>query len=102
MIVAIVRFPTEGASPEEMKKRYRSTAPKYRKVSGLALKYYVLSEDGKVGGGVYLFESKKAAENLYSKEWRNYIRDFYGSEPMIEYFDCPVVVDNLSGEILAW
>ncbi len=101
MIVAMVRFPTGGASPQEMKGRYRSTAPKYQRVSGLIRKYYLLSEDGKFGGGVYLFESKESAEKLYSQEWRQYIKDFYGAEPVIEYCDCPVIVDNLSGQILA-
>ncbi len=100
MIVAVVRFPTGGASPEEMKGRYHSTAPKYQKVSGLTRKYYVLSEDGKSGGGVYLFQSKADAEKLYSQEWRNYIKDFYGAEPVIEYLACPVIVDNLAGQIL--
>ena len=29
-----------------------------------------------------------------------FIKDRYGAEPVIVYFECPVVVDNLSSEIL--
>ncbi|MBI4523270.1 MAG: YdhR family protein [Deltaproteobacteria bacterium] len=100
MVVAVVRFPTGGAAPEEMRRRYRSTAPKYQKVAGLIRKYYLLSEHGTHGGGAYLFESKDAAEKLYTAEWRKYIKDFYGAEPEIQYFECPVVVDNVTGKIL--
>ncbi len=88
-------------APQEMTERYLSTAPKYRKVFGLVRKYYALSEDGKFGGGIYLFESREAAEKLYSEQWRKYIKDFYGAEPVIEYLACPVIVDNASGQILA-
>ena len=100
MIVAFVQFPTGKATAEEMRERYRSTAPKYRAVAGLVRKYYVLSENGQTGGGVYLFESKEAAEKLYTQEWRQYVEELYGAEPVVQYFECPVVVDNTIGKIL--
>lgn len=100
MVVAFVQFPTSGASPDEMKERYRSTAPKYQKVAGLIRKYYLLSEDGKHGGGVYLFESREAAEKLFTADWRGFVKQLYGADPAIRYFSSPVVVDNLTGEIL--
>ncbi|MFQ5903432.1 MAG: YdhR family protein [Candidatus Binatia bacterium] len=99
MIVAFVQFPMGDVSPHEMKERYRSTASKYQKVVGLIRKYYLLSEDRKNAGGLYLFESRESAEKLYTPEWSEYIKNFYGAEPVVEYFECPLVVDNLSGEI---
>jgi hypothetical protein len=99
MIVALVQFPTGNRGFQEMKKRYHSSAPKYQKVAGLICKYYLLSADGNNAGGVYLFESREEAEKLYTPEWCEYIKSSYGAEPVIEYFDCPVVVDNLLGEI---
>jgi len=100
MIVAVVQFPTGGASRDEMRGRFRSTASRYRQVEGLVRKYYLLSDDGTTGGGVYLFRSRDEAERLYNDEWRQFIRDTYGSDPVIEYFECPVVVDNATQEIL--
>ena len=99
MIVALVQFPTGNRGFQEMKKRYHSSAPKYQNIAGLIRKYFLLSEDGKNAAGVYLFESREEAEKLYTPEWREYIKSSYGAEPVIEYFDFPVVVDNLSGEI---
>ena len=94
MIVAFVQFPKGEATAEEMRERYRSTAPKYQKVPGLIRKYYLLSEEAQSGGGVYLFDSQEAAEKLYTAEWRQYVKELYGAEPEIRYFECPVVVDN--------
>jgi hypothetical protein len=100
MIVAFVQFPAGGASRNEIAALFRGSAPKYQKISGLIRKYYLIAEDGENTGGVYLWESREAAERLYTREWRDYIKDRYGAEPTVKYFDCPVVVDNLSGEIL--
>jgi hypothetical protein len=77
-----------------------STAPKYQEASGLIRKYYLLSEDGGTVGGVYLWKSKEDAERLYTKEWTNFIEQKYGGEPSISYFHSPVVVDNLTKEII--
>ena len=100
MITALVQFklrqPLTRVKAQEI---FVGTAPKYREVSGLIRKYYLLSEDGGTVGGVYLWRSKKDAEGLYTKEWRDYARDKYGASPSVIYFECPVVVDNLTNEI---
>jgi hypothetical protein len=79
---------------------FASTAPKYLEVQGLIRKYYILSEDGETAGGVYLWESRKAAEMLYTDEWKHFIFQKYGSRPSVTYFNSPVIVDNLLGEII--
>jgi len=101
MITALVQFrvPTP-MSREKAKEIFSSTAPKYQEAQGLIRKYYLLSEDGGTVGGVYLWNSRDDAERLYTKEWKNFIIEKYGAEPSIVYFDSPVVVDNLSGEII--
>ena len=62
-------------------------------------KCYLLSDDGGTAGGVYLWTSRQAAENVYTDEWRRIVREKYGSEPSVTYFDSPVIVDNVAGEI---
>jgi hypothetical protein len=64
-------------------------------------KYYVLSEDGATAGGVYLWKSRSDAERLYTKDWENFVRDKYGAPPSVMYFESPVLVDNISHEILS-
>jgi hypothetical protein len=80
---------------------FLASAPKYRQVQGLIRKYYLLSEDGTSAGGVYLFNSRGDAAGLYTGEWKKYIVDKYGGEPSFTCFECPVVVDNVVGEIIS-
>ncbi len=101
MITAIVQIKLSNAiTLEKATGLFSGTAQKYRDTPGLIRKYYLLSEDGGAFGGAYLWESREAADQLYTAEWRQYIMDTYGSEPSITYFESPVIVDNLSGSII--
>lgn len=95
MIVAIVRFalPTP-ITLEEAARTFESSAPKYQNLPGLLRKYYIRAEDGRSAGGVYLWESRAAADAVYNGEWRERVAKLYGSQPQVEFLDCPVVVDN--------
>jgi hypothetical protein len=100
MITAIVRFklpPT--VKLEDAAEIFKGTAPKYRQLPGLVRKYYLYNGDAGIGGGVYLWESREAADRVYTKEWRQTLAQRYGAEPEITYFDTPVVVDNAIDEI---
>ena len=101
MITAFVQFKLPSAmSRDQAKEIFMSTAPKYQAATGLIRKYYLLSEDGGAAGGVYLWQSKEDAEQLYTQEWKNFVKEKYGGEPTIVYFHSPVVVDNLTQEII--
>ena len=101
MITAFVQFKLPSAmSRDQAKEVFMSTAPKYQAAPGLIRKYYLLSEDGSTAGGVYLWQSREDAESLYTEEWKNFVKDKYGAEPAIVYFHSPVVVDNLTKEII--
>ena len=102
MITALVQFKLpQPVTREKAQELFVGTAPKYRQVSGLIRKYFLLSEDGGTAGGVYLWKSKKDAEGLYTKEWENSIRERYGAIPAVTYFESPVVVDNVTNEIVS-
>jgi len=79
---------------------FAETAPKYREVKGLIRKYYLLSEDGATAGGVYLWESRADAEQLYTDDWQAFILQKYGTKPSVTFFASPVIVDNLVGRII--
>ena len=94
MITAIVRFPLQpGTKLEDARTLFEGSAPKYRGAPGLVRKYYLFGDDG-TGGGVYLWESREAAERMYTDEWKKMIADRYGTPPQITYFETPVIVDN--------
>ncbi len=98
MITAIVQFqlPAPVSLPEAAR-MFESTAPKYQNLPGLVRKYYLRSEDGRTAGGIYLWETKAAAEKVYNAEWRERVAKLYGNAPQVVYFDTPVIVDNSLG-----
>ena len=101
MITAVVQFKLpKQTSLKEATAIFQSTAPRYRGMSGLARKYYLFDSQTGKAGGCYLFESRAAAEQIFNDEWRALIKDKYGAEPEIQYFETPVVVDNVVGEIV--
>jgi predicted RNase H-like nuclease len=98
MITTVVQF--HMATPislDDAKQRFESSAPKYQKLPGLIRKYYIRSEDGTTAGGIYLWENRAAAEKAYAGEWRERVAKLYGAEPVITWFDSPVIVDNAAG-----
>jgi hypothetical protein len=101
MITAILqtRLPNP-VTKEKAHEMFRSTAPKYQGQDGLIRKYYLLSEDRHSVGGVYLWRSREDAERVYTDEWREYVKATFGDYPSLTYFDTPVVVDNLTGEVV--
>jgi len=102
MITALVQFKLpQPVSREKAQELFVGTAPKYREISGLIRKYFLLSEDGGTAGGVYLWKSKKDAEGLYTKDWENTIRARYGAVSSVTYFESPVVVDNMANEVIS-
>lgn len=103
MITAVVQFKLpKPVTRDEAKQIFLGTAPRYRELKGLVRKYYLLSLDGTTGGGVYLWKSKEDAEQVYNDEWKQLLKERYGAEPTILYFQSPVIVDNLVGEILQY
>ena len=102
MIIVITTFQLpKPITREEARSIFLSTAPKYQGVAGLFRKCYVLSQDGNTAGGIYLWNSRAEAEAMYTESWRAFVRQKYGADPSVTYFDSPVVVDNLTHEIIS-
>jgi hypothetical protein len=101
VIIAMTTFALPKAiTRDEARSIFLSTAPKYRGVAGLFSKHYVLSADGATAGGIYFWNSRPEAEAVYSDSWRSFVREKYGTEPTVTYFESPVVVDNVTQQVL--
>jgi hypothetical protein len=101
MITTLVQFALPSPiTLAEATRRFESSAPKYQNLAGLIRKYYIRSEDGRIAGGIYLWESRQAAERVFSGEWRERVENLYGAKPTITWFETPVVVDNLAGGMI--
>jgi len=100
VITAIVQFKVaEGTTLDQAKAMFERSAPNYRGVPGLVRKYYLFDPSG-TAGGAYLWESRAAAERLYTEEWRATIAERFGAAPEVRYFETPVIVDNAAGEVI--
>jgi hypothetical protein len=100
MIVSIVTFKqAKRWTVAEAAAVFESTAPKYLAMPGLVRKHYYIAEGGDRAGGIYLWESKAAAESCYTEQWKATVTKKYGVAPEIFYAEVPVSVDNLTGTI---
>ena len=97
MIIAVVNFalPTPLTS-DEARSMFEASAPNYQNVDGLLRKHYLLADDGRSAGGVYLWDSREQAEALYTDDWRERVAARYGSQPQITFYDSQVTVDPSS------
>jgi hypothetical protein len=95
MIAALILFETDGAlSQDEAVERFNTTAPNYRGRAGLHSKAYIYNQDGSNLGGFYLWESREAAEEVYTDAWKARATEIYGTAPVIRYFEVPVLIEN--------
>lgn len=100
MIIAITTFTLpKRITREEARGIFLSTAPTYRGVQGLLRKHYMLSQDGGTVGGVYLWNSRSEAEAMYTEAWRAFVREKYNTDPIVTFFESPVLVDNVAQQI---
>ena len=102
MITVIAEFKLpQPITNQQAREIFLSTAPKYQGMPGLIRKYYFLNPDGIKAGGIYLWQSREDADKLYTEEWKGFVRGKYGSDPTLTYLETPVVVDNVSNEIIS-
>jgi Putative mono-oxygenase ydhR len=102
MVTSITRFQLPPGIPlAAIKKGFVEVAPEFKQPSGLLRKYFLISEDGKTGGGVYLWNSMGEARTFSEGVLRAMIKEKFQIEPSIEYYDAPVIVDNVTCEIIA-
>jgi hypothetical protein len=100
MITEIVFFklPTD-ITREQLLQKYRGTAQKWAKNTDLARKYYFFDPDATYGGGVYVWKDMQAALRWHGQEYKDMIKEIYGSEPEIRYLETLIHVDNEAGII---
>lgn len=101
MIVALVQFKVaDEVTVDKAREIFARIAPAYLDTPGLIRKYFMISDDH-VGAGIYLWETREAAETLYNGPvWAPRIRELYGVDPEITWFHCPVVAETMLGKLV--
>ena len=100
MITAVVTFKLPpGRTREQWQEHIEQVSTRFQNVPGLIRKQFLYNES--VGGGVYLWETREAAEAcFYRSPWGESVRRASGgNEPDIAWFETGVVVDNESHQI---
>ena len=100
MIIAVVQLDLPSdVDRQKASETFERIAPFYQSMDGLIQKYFCFSDEGK-GAGIYLWETREAAEKIYyGGAWRDRIIELYGVEPEIQFYEMLLTVDNAAGEI---
>jgi hypothetical protein len=102
MVTEVVTFklPT-GMTRDKLIENYQQSAPRWRANPDLLRKNYLFDEGSGHGGGVYLWKTIEDAKKWHGEEFRKRLKELYGSDPEIRYFETPIVVDNVTEQIVA-
>ena len=76
------------------------TVPLYQNLPGLIRKYFIISDDQKLGG-IYLWQNRKTAEAWYSEDWRAQVMKKFGSPAELTYFDVPIAIEAIKPQKIA-
>lgn len=100
MVTVVVNYELAPSfTPDRVRINFEQAIPKYKDLTGLIRKYFLIANDGKSAGSVYLWESNHQALKFHDENWKQFMHEKYGCRPSLEFFDCPIVIDNLSGEV---
>ena len=83
----------EGTSKDGLRQTIKATAHTYQGIPGLIRKYYGIRDDGKTLVGIYLWESRAAADRLYTAEWVAMVTKRWGAPPLRQEWETPMVVE---------
>ncbi len=101
MITELVLFDLPpGISRDQVMAGMRATAPAWRANTELVRKNYLYDAAAGQAGGAYLWPSIEAAQRGHDAAWCARIKQMYGSEPVIRYFETPLIVDNAQDQLI--
>jgi heme-degrading monooxygenase HmoA len=82
-----------GVTRERIVAEFRAAVPAHQKADGLLRKHFIISDDGRFGG-LYLWRDEAAAQRWFNEAWQQRVRQTYGSEARIEWFDTPILLPS--------
>lgn len=93
-VAVVVTIPLPPGVPRAaLPREFQASVPRYQALPGLLRKYYTIGDDHRFGG-VYLWESRQAAEAWFTEAWRAQARATYGADPELTWFEAPVVIEG--------
>jgi hypothetical protein len=93
MVTVMVLFNLpDSMTREQFVAHSRITAEHWKENSQLLHKTYLYDPQTRQGGAVFLWQDKAAAEHAHGETWTQQMIQFYGSEPVVRYFEAPLVI----------
>ena len=90
-----------GTNKAQLVGTIKATAHTYQGIPGLIRKYYGIAPDGQTLVGIYLWETKAAAEALYTSQWIAMVTQRWGAPPMRQEWETPMVVESAAQRLVA-
>ena len=96
--IVICHFPLPAPSEEQLIEIAKKSAPKFRQLGGRGLisKDYVRNEHG--AGGLYVWESRAAAEAWFTEAKLQEYTTLFGARPTLTWYEANLTVDNKAGQ----
>jgi hypothetical protein len=79
---------------------FNGVAGNYVGVPGLVRKYFGFTEDATSVIGIYLWESREAADAFYTDEWMAGVTERWGAAPLKQEWVVPVVAESVEGKVV--
>ena len=79
---------------------FAKVAGNYLDVPGLIRKYFGFTEDASQVIGIYLWESREAADAFYTDEWMAGVTERWGAAPVRQEWVVPVVAESTEGRVV--
>lgn len=93
MITIMVLFNLpDGMSRQEFVAHCHKTAEHWKENQALLHKTYLYDPKARQGGAVFLWRDTAAAEQALGDAWRQQMAQFYGADPVVQYFEAPLVI----------
>ena len=80
---------------------FGQVAGNYLGIDGLVRKYFGFSADARSVVGIYLWETKDAADAFYSDEWMTGVTERWGAAPVKQEWIVPVVAESADGRVVS-
>ena len=101
MVIVIVTFKISPEMTElVLKEKFLESSDLYRDTPGLVRKNYLSDVKNNIAGGVYCFDTLENAQNWFDDKRIEWLTQRY-SKPEINFYDNPIVIDNISKEIIS-
>ena len=96
--IVICHFALPVSTEEQFIEIAKKSAPMFRKLGniGLISKDYVRNEHG--AGGVYVWQSRAAAEAWFTEDKLTEYTRIFGARPTLTWYDANLTVDNKAGQ----